>query len=216
MTRFRGKEGDFLLTAQRPCRRVPVFHRIPLFSRTRMRVRQFLSGSRICHKISRFYLSRSKSGCLYLSLNATHWAISGIEVGKSCPEGNLAASMYKACARGRNTGSVNLVILSFPFFWLPADAFFAQQGFSFLPSVGGIFPFAAPLPVLHGEKRWIYWDLPVWAVWLLPVHAPRNRTAVRSRYLRQFHPAMAHDAVSWHLTADRRSVGRLYRMHALF
>ena len=38
MTRFRGKEGDFLLTAQRPCRRVPVFHRIPLISRTRMRV----------------------------------------------------------------------------------------------------------------------------------------------------------------------------------
>jgi len=56
MTCFRRKEEFFVLTAQRPDRRVPVLHRIPLFSRTRMRVR--LSGSRICHKISRVYRYR--------------------------------------------------------------------------------------------------------------------------------------------------------------
>ena len=38
MTCFRRKEGPFVLTAQRSYRRVPVLHRIPLFSRTRMRV----------------------------------------------------------------------------------------------------------------------------------------------------------------------------------
>ena len=43
-------------------RRVPDSHRVPLFSRTRMRVHGYFSGSRICHKISRIYGSPPNGG----------------------------------------------------------------------------------------------------------------------------------------------------------
>ena len=145
MTCFRRKEGPFVLTAQRSYRRVPVLHRIPLFSRTRMRVHRFLAGSRICHKISRFSICTIPKMVVALVTSMPPWSIGGIEVGKSRPLGNLTAFFRKSAQREER----RLYHARFTFF----DCFFSvRKGSSFLLFSFGIFLSVAVLPVSPGER----------------------------------------------------------------
>ena len=84
-----------------------------------MRVSYFYSVAHLPQNKPVFYLSRSKSGCLYCYLNATHWAISGIEVGKSRPAGNLTAYIYSSDVGGTPELYFRLLFFLFVLFLKP-------------------------------------------------------------------------------------------------
>ena len=102
MTCFRRKEGIFALTAQQLGCRVPVLHRIPLFSRTRMRVSCFHSVAHLPQNKPVLSLPSKSDGCLFIYLNAAHGQSAALRWVEVRPKRNPAV-FYAKYVQGEYT-----------------------------------------------------------------------------------------------------------------